>query len=88
MKPCLLLMQMPTTVRLRALLEELGAFCTSSVLFIETLDDETLNRIGTANGYAVSEITGQSYLWASASSPKYNSRALFGEEKSINKNRI
>ncbi len=33
------------------IMKELKAFRVSSILFIETLDEEALNRTGTANGY-------------------------------------
>lgn len=37
-----------------SIIKELNAFRFSSIIFIETLDDEALNRSGTANGYPTS----------------------------------
>jgi len=36
------------------ILKELKAFRTASLIFIQTLDDEGLDRTGTANGYPMS----------------------------------
>ena len=35
------------------IIKELKAFRTSSIIFIETLDENSLDRAGTANGYAM-----------------------------------
>lgn len=36
------------------IIKELNAFRNSSIIFIDTLDEKTLNRTGTANGYSMS----------------------------------
>ncbi len=40
--------------QVESILKELEALRVSSILFIETLDEEALNRTGTANGYPMS----------------------------------
>ena len=36
------------------IIKELSALCTATLVFIETLDEESLDRTGTANGYEMS----------------------------------